>query len=256
MIDDSIFGLRKRNDINQRRQNNNEKPNQFVLTSANGDINGDGVADDIFLIGSKTSSSPFVQDITLIIQDGKTGSLTNVALKTDVGYNPTLHLADFNNDGVDDILISIASGGSGGMMYYYIYSYMDNAVKLIFDYDIFNRFFQYGVTYKDYYRVEVDDRTKKLLFMIDISLKDHSYLNEIYDSNGVLKEPIEGFVNPLSGLYPIDFDSDGTYELLAYQKVAGRYNADSLGYIQTVLKWDKDRFVMADQYLAVMGTEY
>lgn len=35
---------------------------------------------------------------------------------------------------------------------------------------------------------------------------------------------IEGWVNPLSGLYPIDFDRDGTYELEAHQTIAGRYS--------------------------------
>lgn len=256
MINNSIFGLQD-NNINVCIQNiDRNKSSQYVLTSANGDVNGDGIPDDIFLIGSKTSSSPYVKDITLIIQDGKTGLITNVALKTNEGYNPTLHLEDFNGDGTEDILISAASGGSGGTMYYYIYSFSNNTVKLIFDYDIFNRYFQYSVIYKDYYKVEVNNRTNNLLYMIDISLRDPAYLNEIYDSNGILKEPIEGFVNPLSGLYPIDFDSDGTYELLAYQKVAGRYNADSLGYIQTVLKWDKDRFVMSDQYLAIFSSEY
>lgn len=28
-------------------------------------------------------------------------------------------------------------------------------------------------------------------------------------------------------IYPVDFDSNKVYELLAYQKIAGRYNADS-----------------------------
>jgi hypothetical protein len=256
MIYNSGFGLKSCNNKRNQNSNTSRTASQFVLSSASGDINGDEILDDIFLIGSKVSDSPYVRDITLIIQDGKTGLFTSVALKTNEGYGPTLLLGDFTGNGVDDILISIVSGGSGGTMYYYIYSFLNNTIRLIFDYDIFNRYFQYNVIYKDYYRVEVINKTSELLYMIDLSLRDYSYLNEIYDLNGILKEPIEGFVNPLSGLYSIDFDSDGTYELLAYQKVAGRYNADALGYIQTVMKWDKDKFVMADQYLAVFSSEF
>lgn len=37
----------------------------------------------------------------------------------------------------------------------------------------------------------------------------------------------------LSGLYPIDFDTNGVYELLAFRRIVGRYNADTLGYMQT-----------------------
>lgn len=69
---------------------------------------------------------------------------------------------------------------------------------------------------------------------MDISYKGSEYLSEIYDSNGKLMSAISGFVNQLSGLYPIDFDANGVFELLAFQKIAGRYNADALGYIQNI----------------------
>jgi hypothetical protein len=89
--------------------------------------------------------------------------------------------------------------------------------------------------------------------LIDISIRDAEYLNEIYDEKGKLKSPITGFVNPLSGLYPVDFDSNGVYEFLAYQKIAGRYNADSLGYVLNTLAWLDNRFVLQNQNVAIFG---
>jgi len=65
--------------------------------------------------------------------------------------------------------------------------------------------------------------------------------------------PIEGFVNPLSGLYSIDFDSDGVYELLSYQRISGRFATDALGYVQTILKWNNRKFDLFDQYVAITG---
>ena len=53
----------------------------------------------------------------------------------------------------------------------------------------------------------------------------------------------------------MDFDSNNVYELLAYQKIAGRYNADSLGYILNTLKWQGNRFVLDNQNVAIFGTE-
>ena len=81
------------------------------------------------------------------------------------------------------------------------------------------------------------------------------YLNEIYDRNGKLKSPITGFVDPLSGLYPVDFDANGVYELLAYQKIAGRYHADGLGYILNTLRWKNNGFALQEQYLAIYGAQ-
>lgn len=226
-----------------------------IVAYARGDVNGDRIIDNIYLTGIMTSDSPFVQDITLVIQDGVTGRFTSIPLKENTGYSPTILLRDFTGDGVDDILIGINTGGSGGIMYYYIYSFINNAPKLLFDFDVYNQQYEYQVNYKDNYKVEVISEENNKMYIIDISDKGEEYLNEIYDKDGKLKEPIEGFVNPLSGLYPVDFDSDGVYELLAYQKIAGRYNADSLGYILNTLRWKDNMFVLDNQYLAIFGSD-
>ena len=235
--------------------NNSYYMDPIIVFSARGDVNGDGIPDNVYLTGVKTIGSPFIQKITLVIQDGTTGMVNRIPLKSDAGYNPTLFLGDFTGDGVKDILISIASGGSGGIMYYYIYSDVGNILRLLFDYNIFNEAYQYQVIYKDYYKVEVINTTEGIKYVIDISNKDKDYLNEIYDSEGKLKATLEGFVSPLSGLYPIDFDSTGVYELLTYQRVSGRFAADALGYIQTNLKWNSRKFALSNQYVAIFGAD-
>jgi hypothetical protein len=224
-----------------------------IVSFASGDVTGDRVPDQVYLTGIKTPASPFTQNITLHVQDGRTGAVKSVLLRENAGYNPTLFLGDFTKDGVDEILISIATGGSGGIMYHYIYSFLENTVQLIFDFNVFNEQYQYVVTYQDHFKVEVDSKYNNKKYIIDISTKDAPYLNEIYDEEGKLKSPITGFVNPLSGLYPVDFDSNNVYELLAYQKIAGRYNADSLGYVLNTLGWLNDRFVLQNQNVAIFG---
>ncbi len=226
-----------------------------IVSYAKGDVNDDGIPDTVYLTGIKTPGSLFTQNITLVIQDGMTGRFTSIPLSENAGYNPTLFLGDFTGDGVDDILISIASGGSGGTMYHYIYSFVNNATQLLFDFNVYNEGYKYDVTYKDNYKVEVISKKNNKKYIIDISYKEADYLNEIYDQNGKLKNPINGFVNPISGLYPVDFDSNKVYELLAYQKIAGRYNADSLGYFLNTLKWKDNTFVLYNQYVAIFGSQ-
>ena len=220
-----------------------------------GDVNGDGIPDNVYLTGIKTADSPFTQNITLVIQDGMSGGFTSMPLSDNAGYNPTLFLGDFTGDGVAEILISINSGGSGGIMYHYIYSFINNTVRLLFDFNVYNDKYNYDITYKDNYKVEVISKANNQKYIIDISNRGADYLNEIYYEDGKLKNPINGFVNPLSGLYPVDFDSNGVYELLAYQKIAGRYNADSLGYVLNTLKWKDNMFVLDNQNVAIFGSE-
>jgi len=227
-----------------------------IVSFIRGDVTGDGIPDDVYLTGVKKPDSPFIQNITLVVRDGGTGISRSVTLPAEnAGYNPALYLNDFTGDGVYDILISITSGGSGGITYYYIYSFVNNIPWLIFDYNIYNQRYQYEVTYRDNYKVEVVSKINNTRYVLDISYKGPEYLSEIYDSNGNLKRPVSGFVNPLSGLYPVDFDANRVYELLAFQKVAGRYNADALGYIQNILKWENDKFIFDRQFLAIFGAQ-
>lgn len=226
-----------------------------VVAFTQGDVTGDKIADRVYLTGTKTPDSPFIQNITLHVQDGRTGAVTSVALRDNTGYNPTLFLGDFTGDGVDDILIGINTGGSGGIMYYYVYSFVGNQARLLFDFNVYNDQYEYEVTYEDHYKVNVVSKANNQKYIIDISTRGADYLNEIYDKNGKLKSPITGFVNPLSGLYPVDFDANGVYELLAYQKIAGRYNADSLGYILNTLSWENNRFVLQQQFVAIYGAD-
>ncbi len=228
--------------------------NPNIVAYARGDVNGNRIPDNVFLTGVKTPDSAFIQNITLIIQDGVTYKPTIIPLEENAGYNPTLFLGDFTGNGVDDILISINSGGSGGIMYHYIFSFFNNIPHLLFDYKVYNEKYEYEVNYRNNYKVEVLSIINNEKYILDISLRDKDYLNEIYDNDGNLKSPIAGFVNPLSGLYPVDFDSNRVFELLAYQKIAGRYNADSLGYVLNTLKWQNDGFSLLNQNIAIFGT--
>lgn len=234
---------------------NHNLVNHIIVSYACGDVTGDGIPDNVYLMGMKSPSSPFVTNITLVIQNGFTGKFNSIQLSENAGYDPNVFLVNFTGHRGKDILISINSGGSGGIMYHYIYSFINNIPKLLFDFNIYNEEYKYDVVYKDNYKVEVISKKNNLKYIIDISMKDQDYLDEIYDENGKLKAPITGFVNPLSGLYPVDFDSNKIYELLAYQKIAGRYNADSLGYIQNTLKWENTSFVLNNQYLAIFGSD-
>lgn len=227
----------------------------IILDYAYGDVTGDKIPDYVFLTGIKTADSPFIQNITLNIQDGKTGKLQKIALKENAGYSPTLMLTKITTNKAFDILININSGGSGAFIYSFVYSYLNNIPRLIFDSDKFNEQYKYSVNFEDFYKVSVVSLKNNLKYLIDISQKDKEYLNEIYDKDGKLKNPIQGFVNPLSANFPVDFEGDKINELLIYQKVAGRYNADSLGYVQTALKWNGKGFDIFNQFLGIFGYE-
>ncbi|SHH90998.1 spore coat protein [Clostridium grantii] len=233
------------------------KENTLILDFKYGDVTGDGVFDIVYLIGEKNfgEESSFIENIRLVIIDGATYFVEMISFESDGGYNPRLFLGDFTGNKVDDILISIFSGGSGGMSWYYIFSYLNNKVKKLFDYEVYNNEYKYQVNYQDNYKVEVISENLMKKYIIDIQDKGEEYLSKLYDENGKLKEPIQGYVNPLSGLYPIDYNGDRVYELFTLRRVIGLYNADSLGVVQTSLQWKERDFQPWFEYLAVYGSD-
>jgi hypothetical protein len=229
----------------------------YIFAFKRGDINGDRIPEGVFLAGDKSQGedSPFVDNVTLFIEEQNSNNDISVPLKENAGYNPTLFLGDFTGDKIKDILVSIDTGGSGATTINYIYTFANNQLKLIFDFEKFNDQYKYRVIYRDNYEAEVFCLNLKKRYIIDLKYKGKEYLSEIYNKNGKLKQPIEGFVNPISGFFPIDYQRDGTYEILIMQKIAGRYNADGLGYVQTSLKWNGREFVPFMQEVAISGED-
>jgi hypothetical protein len=226
-----------------------------IVDAKRGDVDGDGIIDNVLLSANKTMDSPYWKNITLTVQNGKTNQVQQIPFKNNQGYNPTLFLGDFTGNKVEDILVVMDTGGSGGAIYAYIFSDMKGQIRQIFDSDAFYEEYKYSVNYQDQYKATVISHKQKEKYILDLSYKGKEYLTEIYNNNGVLKEPIEGWVNPLSGLYPVDFNRDGTYELDAYQRIAGRYNADSLGFVQNILKWNGQAFGLDRQNVSIFGEE-
>jgi len=229
-----------------------------VVSSAFGDVTGDRVPDHVYLtaVQSDDPASAYVTQITLHIQDGATRRVYEIPLNKDgnAGYNPALFLGDFTGDGVQDIMITIDSGGSGAFTYDYIYSFVGHRARLLFDYNQYNEQNTYTVTYMDQYKVKVVSPATGQTYLIDISGRGSEYLSQIYNADGTLKEPIQGWADGVSGFYPVDIDRNGVYEVRTYQQLSGLYHADSLGYVVNTLQWDGNKFGISQQWLAIFGS--
>lgn len=248
------FLLNMRRQVLEVMQNNNHRNDEIIVYSR-GDLTGDGFLDTVYLTGEKTEGSPFWQNISLNVLYQHENTLERIYLKQSAGYNPTIFLGDFTGDQVDDILVVIDTGGSGGTIYAFVFSYTHGNIQQIFDVEEFNETSKYEVDFDNYYQVNVVSSYPSKQYRLDLTYKGKEYLSEIYDEDGILKEPIEGWVDPVGGLYPIDFDRNATYELMSFQEIAGRYHADAIGYVQTVLKWDGQKFISDRQNVSIYGED-
>ncbi|WP_100331320.1 hypothetical protein [Bacillus xiapuensis] len=232
-----------------------QRTNRRVLAAKIGDVTGEGTLDTVVVTGVAAGEGSFMQQIMVSIYIGSTQQCINLPLKQNSGYHPTVFLGDLTGNHADDILVVIDSGGSGATIYAQIFTYNQGMFTTIFDTESYNNSHHYQVNYGNNYQAAVKSLRPEQCYLLDLTYKGKDYLQEIYSPDGTLKEPIEGWVDPLSGLYPLDAERDGVYELNGYQRISGRYHADGLGYIENLLKWNGRQFTVIRQYAAIFGTD-
>ena len=233
----------------------NSEPRRRIITQVTGDVNGNGRPEKVILTGIKDEGVGFWRDIMLSLQEIGSGKIQTVKPPFSTGYNPRLFLGNFTGRPGDDVLLSSDTGGSGGIVNEALYSYYRGSLRLIFSSENYEEEYKYLVKYLDNYVVEAVSESNNESYYIDISRRDRDYLDQIYNPDGKLIKPVEGFVSPMSGLYPIDFDGNGVYDLMVWQQISGLYAADALGYFQNVLTYLDGEFKLAAQYVALYGYE-
>lgn len=174
------------------------------IASARGDLTGDGAAETLILSGEQSAGSAYWQNIELTVTDGRTGRTVRVPLAHDEGYDPQLVLGSMTARDRADVLIALETGSSGAIGLYSVIAYQNGAYQTVFDSEQYARQMRYRVRYLDQYAVRAESENTGMAYFIDLAGKDSDYLAQLYDENGRLKREQEGFVDPVSLLYPAD----------------------------------------------------
>jgi hypothetical protein len=223
-------------------------PNSYILDYKTGDVTGDKVEDGIILIGTKEAGAEtaYIKNINIIVQDGSTKVFKKfMPGPLESGYEPKLLLGDFNGDKVSDILTSIANGGSGGTYYYSLIGCKDSKIQPLFDQVKFSKGLDFEILFRDNFKAEVKNKELKKNFTLDLSDRKDDYLEmKVYDDKGKLLAPVTGFTAGIISLNPIDSDNNGTYELVTIQRLAGIANADTVGYVTAMWKYERGKLVV------------
>jgi len=82
------------------------------------DVTGDGVDDSVTLIGIRpfNDNSGFWNQLSLRVFDAANNKVIKSELSDFGGYDSKLFLGDFTGDKVKEIMVSVPTGGSGGII--------------------------------------------------------------------------------------------------------------------------------------------
>ncbi|SHK39127.1 hypothetical protein [Tepidibacter formicigenes] len=212
------------------------------------DVTGDNIKDNVILVGTKTVSDIYCDTLTVVVQDGKTKEYSKATYENFGGYQDKemLFIGDFTGDKVKDVVVSASTGGSGGIVDHMIATFKDNKPSVIFT-DKENAGIDIDGKYIDGYRAEIEfkDLNKKVL--LDVSAGKDMYIEQgIYNKEGKLLKEVKPWIDSFSKLEAIDYDGDGTFELRGYQKIAGAYHADTISYVESILKFENNKWNTKD----------
>ncbi|MBM4763456.1 hypothetical protein [Bacillus sp. B15-48] len=207
--------------IDDREQN---KP----ILSEQVDLTGDGKKDLITFKGIPLENeSLFLKEIIMKV---KTSEGKSHKIKLEEGYSPTISFHDLNNDGVNDVLVDVQTGGDDETSHYYLYSFKDaRKVNLNVPESL-----MISSQYKDEYEASIKIIDTNETFTFDLKNR-----KDIYDQlglyiNGKLNEPMELVVEPFSTLQPIKLEGD-RLGLKGVQKFNGVANGVPVGVVES--KW-------------------
>lgn len=209
--------------------------NKTILDVKVGNIIKKYSTDKVILLGEYyQKGSEYIENIEVVINPGEGGA----EIKSEIpyrGYNLELFLGDFNGDEIDEIMVRGAYGGTGGFAIASIYNYKDGKLNEVFNPNMFFDKYDFKARYLENTMVEVYSESINEKFNFYIGNKPKVYLDIIYDENGRVKENNLPTVSAINNAFPIKTVYNKFYYLLIRQRVVGVSNADTIGFIESLI---------------------
>jgi hypothetical protein len=216
----------------------------YIIQKISADINGDAIKDEVALIGHRfDEKSSYYDKLSFITKDGKTKkeSVVRFSKNYDSGYDPQISALSFTNKKYQEIFVSAPTGGSGGIINYFVYSLKDVKGNVLFSPDSVHILSING-KYEDGYKVSVSVNPSNKKYELDIadSKKELDEL-KVYD-NGKYLNNAEMWINSYGLMETKDIDHDGLMELIGTQALKAKANYNTIALAKSIWKFKKGKF--------------
>lgn len=220
-----------------------QEDNVYVIDASKADVTGDGVEDQVILVGAKLESPQdiYSENIAIIVKEGKTEKYLKNTYDKFNGYvgEKSLFIGDFTGDQVSDVMVTAGTGGTGGYMNHLIVTFKDNQSKIVFDEED-NLGIKIDGEYIDGFKAAINVKELHRDFLLDLSVNKDDYIKlGIYDENGKILNETKPYMGPFINLKPSFIDSDGVHMLKGTQRIVGAWNADSLSFVESTWKYEE-----------------
>ena len=195
------------------------------------DVTGDGIEETIDLYGKPLKENKdFYEEVWAVIKGKQEQNV-----KFEGGFDPKLLFADFTGDGIKEMMYESATGGSGGLHNYAIYSFADwkKAELPLPEENVTGHFI-------DDFQAVIHIPSLKEPIQVDLKDRKADYIRlGIYQENGQLNEPFELMIDPINLMEIVE---NGQANLQTYQQISGAYHADGIGVVETIWTWKDNQW--------------
>ncbi|WP_456271224.1 hypothetical protein [Bacillus sp. AK031] len=216
------------------------QPNVMAITAYEKDVTGDKAKDTITLWGKPFEPGAlFYKEIWAEI---KTSEGKEFRIDYEGGYEPQILFHDLNHDRVKDLLQSSATGGSGGLYNYSLYTLADNRKKDIgmppaLSIDAF---------FENEYKGVITFNDTNESFTVDLSDRKDDYERLGIYQDGKLNEPMEMMVIPYAMFEPVKIKGKEGLGLRGVQRISGAYQADAIGNVYSFWYYENEKWNLTD----------
>ncbi|MEK3887999.1 hypothetical protein [Bacillus sp. FSL K6-3431] len=205
------------------------------------DVTGDGVPNKITLYGIPfDENAKFYKKVwaEIALPDSK-----KIRIDYEGGYEPKLEFVDLNHDGVDDILYSSATGGSGGLYNYALHTVKNGELKEIplpTPLDIEG-------TFENDFKAVIKIPGLKNPVILDLSSRKEEYISlGLFQKNGMLNEATELMIDPIAFFKIVKIENKKGFGLKSFRQVSGAYHADGLGTVEARWYYENGNWSLVD----------
>ncbi|WP_139489844.1 hypothetical protein [Brevibacillus dissolubilis] len=205
-----------------------------TIKEASVDVTGDTRPDRIVLAGRpRKDNNIYYEKLYLGVED----PITNQIVSYDIegGYSPSLEFVDVTGNKVPEIFISAETGGSGGIINYYLYTYRN---KEIHPMPVPQGLDMSGAL-EDGYQARIYVRDTNQYTTIDLADRAKLYSDlGIYRNNQIVRPVSVMTSRSWQLLKPADPEGDGVYVLWGIQAIKGVANADTIAVAGSEWIWE------------------
>ncbi|MCR2822377.1 hypothetical protein [Lederbergia panacisoli] len=205
------------------------------------DVTGDGTPEKVTVYGiSFKDNKDYYQEVLAEIDVKGNRKIT---INYEGGFEPKLEFADLNHDGVDDILYSSATGGSGGLYNYALHTVKDGK---LFELPLPEPL-EIESSFQNNFRAVMTIPGIKNPIHLDLTSRKADYIRlGLYQKNGTLNEPAELMIDPIAIFKIVKINGKDGYGLKSYRQVSGAYHADGIGTVEVLSYYENGRWNTID----------